>query len=589
MPNIRILKFVMLSGLLLNAACSMEGTNDKAKIEKDELVFAYDPEPVKGKLDVYDSMARGAKYNVDVASTNLSKKIDEQSAKYSPQKIIDGLTNVDMSGAEKLYQASQILEFSVIYSMANLSDSQVYKENYFYEKASQHLALAAIRSHQNALFAQRKIKELQRLMRQEKKIIENLNSLMEKSGSLSDDNLQYKKQLDVAMLKMEELQKALNFSVEEYARLVKADPQKVSLEGRQFYELEDFDKGYDIEIFQEAAVRNRKEFALAKEKVKSYAATDLRRDISNHYPLVKRLDINGLDIEDSVYEQELYEKAMRVAYNLLAAVQNYRQAKDGSNEKIALQRRLFDELGAAVLTQSEVSYRLIEQADVNYQNVENAITENKKEIKILEKMRSLNNIEKAELLNRKIMLLNQEKQAAQISADRAVFLRSLYFNAGLSPLNKQLLKAPIKDVANDLRKAFNKDLIDMLSGVELSFENRSQEQKGWAQKENWLEEVVDGSQMPKTQKTVRQEKISVKEAANYSSMQLGAYTQKESAENDWKELSVKFPELKNYQKVVEDAGEGEFIRYRLIVKADGTKLVESCNNLKASGFECLLR
>ena len=587
MSNVRILRFLTLTVLLVAGACSSGTVKNGAKIEADELVFAFDPEPVKGKLDVYDSMARGAKYNVDVASRNLGKKIDEQSAAAAPQKIMDGISALDDNGANRLYKASQVLEFAVIYGVSSLSGSRVFIENNFYEKSSQHLALAAIRAHQNAWFAERKLKELDRLMRQERKNAAALSSRLEKNGSLNAEELEYKKQLDVALLKMEELHNALVFSREEYARLVKTTPDKMNLEGRRFYELEDFDKGYSIDIFQEAAVRNRKEFALAKEQVKSYAAAaDLRRDISRRYPLVKRLDINGLDIEDKVYEQELYDKAMRVAYNLLEAIQKYRGAKEGSDEKNALRRKAFDELGAAVLTQAEVGYRLVELADADYQATENAIKETKDEIKILEKKHGLTRNEQIELLNRKIILLNQERLAAQISAERAVALRNLYFDAGLSPLGKQLLKAPVKDVAADLRKAFNGDLTEMLSGVKVTLESRVPVHNGWAQKENWLEELIDenpGVAAPDLKP------VSPAAAAKYTVMQLGAYAQKENAEQDWRELSAKFPELKTFRQSIENAENGGAVRFRLIVRGDGGKLAESCNSLRRNGYGCLLR
>ena len=125
MPNVRILSFFALTALLMAGACGSGSVKNSAKIEADELVFAFDPEPVKGKLDVYDSMARGAKYNVDVASRNLGKKIDEQSAAAAPQKIMDGISALDDNGANRLYKASQVLEFAVIYGEAEAASGTV--------------------------------------------------------------------------------------------------------------------------------------------------------------------------------------------------------------------------------------------------------------------------------------------------------------------------------------------------------------------------------------------------------------------------------------------------------------------------------
>ena len=44
--------------------CTVDKNGALTKTEKDELVFADAPEPAGGKMDVYVSMARAAKYNV---------------------------------------------------------------------------------------------------------------------------------------------------------------------------------------------------------------------------------------------------------------------------------------------------------------------------------------------------------------------------------------------------------------------------------------------------------------------------------------------------------------------------------------------
>ena len=63
----------------------------RGKIEVDELIFAQNPEPVRGKLDVYASMARGVKYNVDVAAQEMNKKLFSQNQNMAPQDIIQNM------------------------------------------------------------------------------------------------------------------------------------------------------------------------------------------------------------------------------------------------------------------------------------------------------------------------------------------------------------------------------------------------------------------------------------------------------------------------------------------------------------------
>lgn len=73
---------------------------------------------------------------------------------------------------------------------------------------------------------------------------------MERLGTLGSEDLEYKKNLEVALLKLSEIQKNLAYRVVEYGQLVRVDPKDIELEGRRFYELEDFDKKYSLEIFR---------------------------------------------------------------------------------------------------------------------------------------------------------------------------------------------------------------------------------------------------------------------------------------------------------------------------------------------------
>ncbi len=589
MSKARILHFSMISALLLLASCSFNNSGTDAKIEAEELVFATNPEPAKGKQDVYASMARAAKYNVDVASHNLNKKIYGINPNLKSQEIIDGIINANINDENLLYRASRVLEFAVIYATANLSDSRAYVDNYFYESSAKHLALAAIRSHQDAWFATRKSRELDRLARQENKIVENLKNKEKRNGNLTNAEYDYRKNQEVLLLKMAELRKNMSFTLVEYGELTKNEPQKAELEGRSFYELEDFDKDYTIEIFQEAAVRNRKEFALAKEKVKSYGFSEVRHDILEKYPLVSRLDINGLKVENQVYEQELYNKAIKIANNLLSTLAEYKAVSANSSQKASWQQKAFDEFGAAVLTQVEISYQLVQLANADYEVAERTQNDLKKEIKRLQKIHRPTNDDKLALLNAKITMLELEQKKAQIKAERAVALRGLYFNAGLSPLSKNLLKAPIKDISQSLKQAFNQDLVEMLSATkaQMKISSVSINEKGWAQGENWLEEVVNS---PANAKPRRAKKSSEPiKPGNYQTMQLGAYEDKANARADWQELSAKFPELKAYKPDIVLAEVDGRQWFRLIVNGNSEKLMRDCLSLRAGGYECLLR
>ncbi len=584
----KTLKFAALPAVLLLCSCAVSDSGKDVSGSSEDLVFTANPEPLKGKQDVYSSIARTVKYNVDAASHNLRKKIPSREAAPESDALIKKVVNANVNDENKLATASRVLDFSVIYATVALSGSQPYVDNYFYESSSRHLALAAVRAHQDAWFAGKKIKQINRLERQEKKIVENLNAKEKRNGTLSPAEYDYRKNQEVLLLKLSELRENLEFMLVEYGQLAKADLQKVDLEGRRFYELEDFDKDYQIEIFQEAAVRNRKEFALAKEKVKSYAFSDVRRDISNRYPPVSHLDVNGLKVENDVYENELYDKAILIAANLLDAIGNLRQAKPGSDTYSVLQEKAFDELGAAILTQSEVSYQLVKLADADYETAERAQNSLKKEIRRLEKIYRPDADDKLALFNAKINMFELERRMAQIKAERAVALRSLYFNAGLSPFDKRLLKAPVQDIAQMLRQSFNRDLIEMMSAakVQMNVLPQAPEERGWAQKPNWLEEAVAAPVRKRPAVPVR---TAAAGAAKPTVMQLGAYEDRNNATVDWNEISARLPALKAYTPQIEPAVINGQQWHRLVIRGESAALVENCRRVQAAGFDCLLR
>lgn len=67
-------------------------------------------------MDVYVSMARAAKYNVDVASQNLNKKIFNQNPNLKPHDIIQNIMNTNVDDGNPLYDASRVLEYAIIYA-----------------------------------------------------------------------------------------------------------------------------------------------------------------------------------------------------------------------------------------------------------------------------------------------------------------------------------------------------------------------------------------------------------------------------------------------------------------------------------------
>ena len=184
MPMNNFLKICFAVGFVtIFCSCSTPNEPKNTDIQVDELFFAQDPEPVKGKLDVYSSMARAVKYNIDVTAQNMNKKIFNDNPNMQPREVIRKVLNVKTGKENPLYDGLRALDFSIVYAVSRLSDNRAYVDAAIYAKSAQNLALAAIKSHKDALFAQKKVKEIDRLMARENIILAELNKKLERAGS----------------------------------------------------------------------------------------------------------------------------------------------------------------------------------------------------------------------------------------------------------------------------------------------------------------------------------------------------------------------------------------------------------------------
>ena len=156
-----VLKFtlaVLLAGGI--GGCATEKETANLVGETAEVLPVVHVEPARGKLNVYTSMARAVKYNVDVTDKNIHKKIFSSETDANPKEEIRRAMNVKTGGENQLYDAVRVLDFAVVYAISNLSENKVYVDNNIYAKSAQQLAMAAIKGHKDALFAIRKINEV---------------------------------------------------------------------------------------------------------------------------------------------------------------------------------------------------------------------------------------------------------------------------------------------------------------------------------------------------------------------------------------------------------------------------------------------
>lgn len=593
------LSFVLIVLGIIGGCSSTEKSGIGDKIEVDELIFAQNPEPVRGKLDVYASMARGVKYNVDVAAQEMNKKLFSQNQNMAPQDIIQNMMNVKSGRDNPLYDSLRALDYAVIYAMVNLSGSRSYIDSNIFVKTSQNLALASIKAHKGALFAARQLKEIARLTDKQQKKLNDINKKEERTGRLTPAELSYKKGLEVALLKLKEMYEAQAFAVAEYAHLVKAEPKELKLEGRTFYELDDLDKKLTVRAFQRSAFNNRSEFDIAKEMGRSYRFREVEYNLLKKYPEIERLNINGYDVEDEVYAENLEKRAYALALGLVKKTEAYKKAKEGERDRLRV--KAFDELGTAIFTQVEVAYNLVRLSEIDFGVVSKQAADLKKDIKQRERGRLSADAE-ISLLNDRIKLLALQNEQSQIAAEKALALRALYFYAGFSPFTRTLLKNEIKDIVVSLRASFNKDMVEMLAAVPAEEAYDEKVSNDWAKKENWLEDLMEN----KPEVPAAQPAGSAGPAVHAGSddifapyadpaydrkkvMQLGSYVERENADLEWKMLQELYPELRSKTpEVIRTRINGQ-IFYRLVLHSESGGFLSLCNRLRGDRVQCLLR
>lgn len=585
--------FIIIFGIMLMASCSSHEKALEAAVEAEKLAYDDSAKPIKGKLNVYSSMSRAVKYNIEPAVENIHKKLQENSAQ-SPQALMQSVLNLKEGDEKQLYYSVRILDFAILYAITRLSPNAEYRDKNLYTKAGQNLSLAAIRAHKDALFAEKKIKEVDRQIARENKIVESLNHKLSRNGLLSKDDLELKKSTEVYIYKLIGLRNVLIEMSQNYKTLVKATDD-ASLEGRHFYELEDFDERNKLETFQNAGIKNRTEFRAMNEVGKSYSISDVKSRAINRYPEIETLNLNGYNIKDAIYIENLQKRAAKIVDDLLNSVTAYEKT-NSVDEKTRFRNQAFDEIGTAILAQIEIDYDIVRMIDADYNGMDEKLVDLRREVKVLERRRNPNVEEQAKLFDKKAEYLQMELTESQISAERAAALRALYFHSGLSPFNRMLMKAPVDAVEENLKISFNKDMIEMLaqgSSVKPVVKKNS---VGWSDGDNWLEELVDNGG-PKVEKPINVPQktlgdFDAYEGESYNKlkiMQLGSYRDKANADLEWSMLKELYPQFSDFTPKIESTTIGGQKMYRLILRSKQGGFRDLCNQLRMDRIECLLR
>ena len=575
------------------AACSSSQNAQINQKTLDKVDLSVKPEKLTGKIDVYDSMARSVKYNIDVTYPNLKDKVFFNQNE-NPRQIINSILKMKNPSQNPMYDSLRALDFSIAYALANLSGNEDFISENLKAKSAQSLALAAIKAHKDALLASKKIKEIDRQIRRLQSDIKILNDKQARIGVLNSEDEAYKKGLEVIVYKLSEIKKGLEENLVIYRQLVKTDEKKLDLEGRNFYELDNLDAKLSVDDFKQTAFKNREEFNIQKEFNKKYSYEQVSQILKQEYPQVESLEINGYNAEKPMYVKELKQRADFQANYLADKVWQYKNAPNESAKKQLL-IQAFEEMATAIMTQNEVAYNVVKRADIDYEEILKQIDAVKKNINQDAKRRNQTSMQKVDVLEQKIALLNMEIQASQILAEKAVAIRAMYFYAGFNPFNAKLYDGKIKDISSNLKVGFNKDAVEMLAQAQAPQTPVMIEDNNWAKKDNWLEELLEKPKQ-KIEKSVALaqpkgdfELYSGAEFNQRKIMQLGSYRYKENADLDWKMLKELYPDLRKLNPVVEKADVRGKPMYRLVIQQENGGLMEMCNKLRADKVGCLLR
>ena len=172
------------------AACATEKKPLGTVLQTNDLVFTGNIESLPDKVNVYTAMARAAKYHADASAQNMFKNIYDGSQ--NPQQVAEKMFFAGQE-SDKLYNAARAMDFADMYAMSVLTDNQKYIENALYAKSAQNLSVAAIQLHREEIFAVRAIRQIDRMMTQQGKILQKLNDKADSSDGLTEPEINYRK------------------------------------------------------------------------------------------------------------------------------------------------------------------------------------------------------------------------------------------------------------------------------------------------------------------------------------------------------------------------------------------------------------
>lgn len=606
---VNLLFIFSISGVIAACSSSQEVKSVETKPVDTEALEEL-REDIKGKLDVYDSMARATKYNVDSLYDTMYKNVSESKLdNMQATQIVSEVKSLKVDSKHELYASMRALDFAVIYADTIVREGNPkQREEFLYKKSAESLALAAIKYHKDVLFVHKKNREIARTILREQKNVADINQKFEKTGRLPEEDVEYQKSLEVLIQKFADLNARLAVEVEDYTKLIKAkEKDKINLEGRMFYEIDDFDKSLTIDLFQRNAVFKNDDFISIINPNKNYSFSNVESILIRKFPEFERLIVNGYGVGDDLYLKSLRKRSDTIAANLIRDAKDYK-LKTNEEEKKKAVLLVAEDLAVAIFTQIEMAYNIVHLNDLKIEEISDEIKFGKETLKNLEKSKKDDREKHIEILKTKLSILENEHRLSKLKADRAVAIRALYFYSGFDMLNtgfdsledSKLLDKPVDDISKNLKKAFNKDTVLMLAQIK-EVKNVPEPERGWARKDNWLERVVEGENAAAAVETQNSALIIPYVSDGFGGdfynsshndrkyMQLGAYRDIENLNNDWEFLYNAYPEVREHIPEASSVMVNGVEMHRLIIRSEEGGFVDICNRIRQDGRACILR
>ena len=584
-----------LSVLAALGACGTDGSSSQkevpARLVTECEVQGVVPEEAKGKIDVYDAMSRAAKYNIGALTENMYNKIYSVNSSVTPKEVVANLLSSSKGQDNKVYNGIRALDYAILYASASLSDSSFDVHDDILEKSAQNLALAAIKSHNDMLFAEKKDKEILKMIADNQKQLRGLDEKQARSGRLLPSEAEYKKALQVNLYKLNDFHDLMLTRQIEYRSLIKDKREKPELDGRKFYELDSLDKKLTAEVFEKSALRYRPEFKLMQTKEYTYAGISRYMTIS--FDGSYRLDINGYKENNPLYVDAMEKQAATIANKLVDSVGIYQNNKQ-KNQAFRFKENVYDNLSAAIFTQIELAYNMLQMVELDFAKINKQIKDLKKEINRL-KGHELNYPQRMELMEMQTKLVSLEMTRSQIAGERSVAIRALFFYAGYAPFNCPTLNLPPRSIARILKDGFANDAVRMLANISNQPAEKAEPVNEWARGDDWIDGLLDAKpaaaeKSPKpAEPATAYDLYSGEEYDQRKIMQLGAYKSVKNAELEWEMLQELYPQLKAYKPTITRSGSGGKMLNRLVIKSKDGGFRDLCNELRRDKVQCILK